>query len=96
MSSIIVQLQGGLVQDVFLRGRGKPTKYITVDEDSEGADPDDITSVKVDYGTLKDDHDYEAVCGCYKISQLPKDSDVAKMVKAYLFQSTDSRLTIRT
>jgi hypothetical protein len=55
-----------------------------VDEDFEGADEDEITRVKVDYGTLRDDHDYEAVVGCHKISRLQKDSDVDKMVKAYL------------
>jgi hypothetical protein len=84
MSTIIVQLQGGLVQDVFLRGRGKPTKYITVDEDSEGANPEDITTVRLQ-NKLKDKFNYEAVCGGpYKLGSLPMGCDVAKMVKAYL------------
>jgi len=83
MSTIIVQLQGGLVQDVFLRGTGKPTKYITIDEDFEGADPDDITSVFY-FRCASGRSLHEAVCGCHKISPLPKGSDVDKMVKAYL------------
>lgn len=84
MSTVIIQLQGGLVQDVFLRGTGKLTGYITVDEDCEGADPDDITTVKRD-GTNEHESDYEAVCGGpHKLGPLPRDSDVAKMVRAYL------------
>jgi len=80
MSKIIIQLQGGLVQDVFLRGTGRNTGYITVDEDYDGADAEDITTVKAKTGD-----DYEAVCGGpYKISRLPKDSDVGKMITAFL------------
>jgi hypothetical protein len=80
MSKIIIQLQGGFVQDVFIQGTGKPTGYITVDEDYEGADAEDITTVKAESG-----NDYEAACGGpYEISRLPKDSDVDKMVVAFL------------
>lgn len=83
MSTVIIQLQGGLVQDVFIRGTGKPTKYITVDEDCDGADPDDLTTVQA--GDSNINKDYEAVCGGpYKLGPLVKGCDVAKMVKAYL------------
>jgi hypothetical protein len=78
MSNIIIQLQGGLVQDVFIKGTGKITGYITIDED-EDADPKDQTKVKLGRGKT-----YRAVVGCHKISRLPKGSDVAKMVTAFL------------
>jgi hypothetical protein len=86
MSKIIIQIQGGLVQDVFKVGSGKLTGYITVDEDAEGAE--DFTTVKcktkndpLGKGTFN----YEAVCGgAYKISNLPKRSDVARMVNKFL------------
>jgi hypothetical protein len=78
MSKIIIQLQGGLVQDVFLRGRGKPTKYVTIDED-EDADPKDQTEVKLGRGKT-----YRAVVGCHEVSRLPQKSDVAHIVNKYL------------
>jgi hypothetical protein len=78
MSKIIIQLQGGLVQDVFIKGRGIPTKAITVDEDVEGTDSEDITSIN-----LKGKKTYEACLGTWDINKLPKDSDVDRIVKAY-------------
>lgn len=79
MSKIIIQLQGGLVQDVFKVGKGPVTGYITVDED-EDADPQDQTTVKTGKGK-----DYSAVCGgIHSINKLPKGSDVDRIVKAYL------------
>jgi hypothetical protein len=83
MSKIIIQLQGGLVQDVFLRGTGKVNGYITVDEDYEGADDEEITKVEIIRDKTPDT--YEAVCGGpYKLGDLPKGSDVDKMVTAFL------------
>jgi hypothetical protein len=84
MSKIIIQLQGGLVQEVFIQGKGIPTKAIVVDEDVDGADSDEITSVKVDYGTIKDDTTYEACVHTEAISKLPAGSDIALIVKKYL------------
>lgn len=78
MSKIIIQLQGGLVQDVFIKGTGNPTKYITVDED-EDADPTEQTTVKIGRGKT-----YRAVCGMHAISKLPKGSDVDHIVIKYL------------
>jgi hypothetical protein len=84
MSKIIIQLQGGLVQDVFIQGVGNPTKAIVVDEDIEGAEPNEITTVKVDYGTLKNEDTFEAYIHTESIKPLPKGCDVEKIVKAYL------------
>lgn len=78
MAEIIIQLQGGLVQDVFLCGRGKVTDYITVDED-EDADPRDQTKVKLGKGKV-----YGAVVGMHGVSRLPKGSDVDKIVTKFL------------
>ena len=78
MSKIIIQLQGGLVQDVFIQGRGIPTKAIVVDEDVEGSDAEDITSVK-----LSRKKTYEAWIHTADINRLHKDTDVDRIVKAY-------------
>jgi hypothetical protein len=83
MSKIIIQLQGGLVQDVFLKGTGKVTGYITVDEDYEGADDEEITAVNIPASGTE--VPYEAVCGGpYEVKNLPKESDVDKMVTKFL------------
>jgi hypothetical protein len=72
-------MQGGLVQEVFIRGTGAPTKAIVVDEDVEGADSEDITTIKSDGG-----FDYEACIHTEALNKLPRNSDVDKIVKAYL------------
>jgi hypothetical protein len=77
MSKIIIQLQGGLVQEVFLQGQGLPTKALVVDEDVEGADPQEITTV------LLKDRTYEACIHTETISKLPENSDVAHIVSKY-------------
>jgi hypothetical protein len=79
MSKIIIQLDGGLVQDVYLWGRGKITKAIIVDEDIEMCDPDLFVEVKLGRGET-----YKASVHSNTVSKLPKGSDVEKMVKAYL------------
>jgi hypothetical protein len=79
MSRIIVQLDGGLVQDVFLRGTGKINGAIIVDEDVEMCDPDLIVTVPIGKRTY-----YKASVHSNTVSKLPKDSNVDKMVKAYL------------
>jgi len=76
---IVIQLDGGLVQDVFLRGRGKITGAVIVDEDVEMCDPDNLITVKIGRGKT-----YEAAVHSNTVSRLPKDCDVDKMVKAYL------------
>ena len=105
MSRIIIQLAGGLVADVFIQGNDIPPSAIVVDEDVEGADPKEITSVTIpapiklskkeskvwdkkalqkatkdlDLGKV-----YEACIHTELIGKLPKNSDVDRIVKAYL------------
>jgi hypothetical protein len=79
MSRIIIQLDGGLIQDVFLRGTGKVTGAVIVDEDVEMCDPDNLITVKIGRGKT-----YTASVHSNTVSRLPKDSDVDKIVKAYL------------
>lgn len=79
MSRIIVQLHGGLVQDVFIQAaRGRLFVYV-VDEDVEGAEPREITKIKIGKGKT-----YEAAIHRTGLSELPKGSDVDKIIKAYL------------
>ena len=78
MSRIIIQMDGGLVQDVFIQGRGKITNAIIVDEDVEMCDPDLIVTVPIGRGK------YRASVHSNSVSRLPKDSDVDRIVKAYL------------
>ena len=42
MSRIVVYLDGGLIQDVYLEGVGEPESLITLDSDLEGAEEEDI------------------------------------------------------
>jgi len=79
MSQIIIQLQGGLVQDVFICGTGKVSDAIVVDEDAQGADPKEITKVSLGRGRK-----YEACIHTEGVTKLPKGSDVDKIVTKYL------------
>jgi len=83
MSKIIIQLQGGIVQEVFIQGKGIPSKAVVVDEDVEGASPDEVLSVSASFirGSF-----YEACVHTEGIAKLPKNSDVDRMVKKYLAQ----------
>jgi hypothetical protein len=76
---IIIQLQGGLVQDIFIKGKNlTDLRAIIVDEDVEGADPERITETRSADGGL-----LEACVHTEVIKQLPKNSDMDKIVKAY-------------
>jgi hypothetical protein len=79
MSEIIIQLDGGLVQDVFLRGTGEITKAIIVDEDVEMCDLDNVLSTNIGRGET-----YRASVHSNEVTPLPVDSDVDKMVTTYL------------
>lgn len=71
MSRVIIQVQGGLVQDVFIMGLGAPKSYVFVDHDCEGSD--DYIEVKGKDGG----------CACVsqrKISRLPGICFVRKIV----------------
>lgn len=87
MATIIIQIRGGLVQEVFIKGKGIPSKAIVVDEDAEGSDLDEITTVEIPEGTCdskgKCTRDYEAVVHTEAIKELPRNSDVDRIVKAY-------------
>ena len=78
MSEIIIQLDGGLVQEVFIRGKGIPTKAIVVDEDVEGTD--DYTSINIGKSKIP----YEACIHTERIARLKKGCDVDLIVKEYL------------
>jgi|WetSurMetagenome_2_1015567.scaffolds.fasta_scaffold114581_3 hypothetical protein len=78
MSRIIIQLQGGLIADQFLVGKGLPTEVIVINEDTDGAEEDEIT--KVDLGKRGT---YEAIIHAEKLNPLPPDSDVAKMLQVF-------------
>lgn len=84
MAMIIIQISGGLVQDVFIKGKGIPSKAIVVDEDTEGADSDEITTVEIPGGALKGTSDYEAVVHTEALKKLPKNCDIDRLVSAYL------------
>lgn len=77
MAKIIIQLNGGLVSNTYIKGTGKVTKCIIVDYDVEGSD---------DYLTAKaeDGSEQEAFVHTDGPFKLPKGSDVDLMVKAYL------------
>lgn len=76
---IVIQLQGGLVQEVFRDVTGDLTSAIIVDEDTEGADPEEITKV-----TLRNGREYQACIHTEEIGILPIDSDVSWIVQEYL------------
>lgn len=77
MSKLIIQLQGGLIQDVFNMGTGTIKKVIVVDHDINDA-PMNITV------TGKDGDTFTAAVHSMPINKLPKDCDVERLVKAYL------------
>lgn len=82
MSEIIIQLDGGLVQDVFIKGKGKPTSAIVVDEDIEGAIKKDIVSVIIHDKDLKN-FKYEAFIHSDRVIKLPKGCPVDMIVSKY-------------
>lgn len=78
MSRIIIQMEGGLVQDVFIQGIGKPTQAVIVDYDFEGADDDEITEARDTDGGL-----LEACIHTEKLNTLPKKCEISALLKAY-------------
>jgi hypothetical protein len=77
MSIIVIQLQGGLVQDVFVSGKGAPTLVYVVDEDVDDIDEECLTKYETESGS------YEAAIHTDSVKPLPKGSDMALAVKAY-------------
>lgn len=78
MSTIIIQLQGGLVQDVFVKGTGQATKAVVIDEDTEMLDGDRITEARSEDGAL-----LEATIHTERVKPLPKGCDMERLLKEY-------------
>jgi hypothetical protein len=78
MAEIIIQLDGGLVQDVLICGTGKITDAIVVDDDVEMC-TDNLIKIKLDKNRT-----YTASVHMDGVHKLLKGSDVDKMVAAYL------------
>ena len=84
MAKVVIQLEGGLVQGVYLLQNklfsgSKIDGVVVVDFDTEGADSDEITSTQDKNGAL-----LEAVVHAETIDPLPKGSDVHRVAVAYL------------
>jgi len=77
MSTIIIQLEGGLVQDVFIKGTGKPSKATIVDFDIEGM----VDGYTQAYD--KEDCLLEAAIHTESIHKIPIDCDLDRLFKAY-------------
>jgi len=83
MSTIIIQMQGGLVQDVFVSGKGAPNLVYVVDEDVEDIDDECLTRYETESGS------HEAVIHTDSVKPLPLNCDMDKAVKA--FESKESK-----
>ena len=70
---IIIQLKGGLIQDIFYKDGDD--KVIVMDFDTEGATPEELT--KDDNGT------FECCVSSWKPKELPENCDLERLYKAY-------------
>ena len=77
MSRIIIQLEGGLIQDVFKTGSNAVTEAVVMDFDCEGANPSDITTIKHKLGPVR------AIIGTHKITKLPNNCNISYLLRAY-------------
>jgi len=78
MSKIIIQLHGGLVQEVFITGEGEPDKAIIIDEDIDGLSEEDLTIYTSEDGT-----EGETCIHTQRIIALPPSSDMARALNAF-------------
>jgi hypothetical protein len=78
MSKIIIQLQGGLVQEVFITGEGEPGLVYIIDEDTEDIDDECLTKYKTVSGKTG-----EAVIHTDSVNPLPEDCDMARALNAF-------------
>ena len=78
MAKIVIQLDGGLVQWVYKRGRGEITGCIVLDCDTEGADEDELTTIVGDDGRPTD-----AVIHDEGFVDLPKGCEIDRLIEAY-------------
>jgi len=78
MNRLIIQLAGGLIQDVFKEKEGPVDSVLVIDEDTEGALDSEITEYRGEDGAYAD-----AVIHTQKIKILPDACDMAMAIKAY-------------
>ena len=76
--NIVIQLQGGLVQGVFITGEGTPDLVYVIDEDTEDIDDECLTKYKTVSGKTG-----RAVIHTDSINPLPKDCDMARALDAF-------------
>jgi hypothetical protein len=77
MAELVIHLEGGLVQWAYKRGKGAINGCVIVDFDTEGADPDEITSIKGEDGVV------EGILHDEGIVPLKKGCDIDKLIAAY-------------
>ena len=89
MSRIIIQLEGGLIQDVFKTGSNAVTEAVVMDFDCEGANPSDITAFKgkeIYFEAITIKHKLgpvRAIIGTHKITKLPNNCNISYLLRAY-------------
>jgi hypothetical protein len=74
MAKVIVQVSGGLVQDVFKTEDGNINGVVIMDFDTEGEDGDNLTITQDDQGSEINACIYEM-----PFSELPADCDVLRL-----------------
>lgn len=79
MSRLIIQVGGGLVQDIFKMGKGPIGRIFVVDFDDEDSDEDRVTRTKD-----SDGNNIAALVSEPGISKLPQDSDVSLIMQEYI------------
>ena len=78
MAELVIQLEGGLVQWVYKRGKGEITGSVVIDFDTEGADKDEVTTVTGD-----DDRPTEAVIHDEGFVTLKPGCEIDRLIEAY-------------
>jgi hypothetical protein len=77
MARIIVHLEGGLVDDAFLEGKGPVTGVVVMDFDTEEADQNELTTIKVR------GKEVQAYIHTEPINRLLKSSVHARLLRSY-------------
>jgi hypothetical protein len=75
---IVIEIEGGLVQNVYTIADGETNNAVVVDYDTEGADSDDITFSKDSGGGQ-----IEAIVHTEQLIKLPTNCDARRLVEAY-------------
>lgn len=77
--NLLIQIDGGLVRDVFYKGKGPLKNVVVIDFDTEGAEPKELTIAKDNAGK-----EFEAYIHTIDVKELPDDCDVERIYKEYL------------